>query len=384
MKTEIKNTMMDDKVKEEIKYMLKTSQFDEQTQNQLVSTLDTIYDLWENIKKLSLKFFEREIDKNLNNINNQLKELQEKKSSVLISFFKIDKNTQDLQSSIKFQLLALQKYVQSIYNSVDRDTSIINEQGIIELNHIRAKLQFVLNHPKYQSIGIIIEFLIVESDLPNEYQMIISHKYLIQKFEQSYGKQETLLHKLKNQNDKAFIILTYNVFEKQLTLQTEHNPYIIISSVNQSRIYLDKGMLLTFENFYELKVTQTNTKNINLEQLSSYNEIKQDKCEGTVKIDGYGYIQFEITNLKRKNVEFYLKNSNLDLSNHLSGLQAILYHDSNGFYVIPKQNADPYKLVYDNKLITKASPINVGIQIQNKFWIEVELDKIDSDCFVLD
>ncbi|CAK86562.1 unnamed protein product (macronuclear) [Paramecium tetraurelia] len=383
MKTGTQNTVIDNIVMEDIEQMLKTSLFDQKTQNQLVSAFDTVYGLWEKNKKLQLKFFEREIDKNLKNIQSQLQELQQNKSSGLFSYFQYDKDTQDLQSSIKIQLLELQKQVQSIYNSVDCEVGILN-LGVIELNYIGAKLQFLLNHPKYQPIGFIIEFQIFESDQPNEYQMIISRKYLIQKFQQQYGKQDTHVHKLNNQNDKAFMILTYNIVEKQLALLTEHDPYIIISSANQSRIYLDKGMLLIFDNFYELKVTQTNTKNINQEQLSSSNDTLQDKFEETIKIDGYGYIQFEITNLRTRKIEFYLKNSNLDLSNHISGLQAILYHDCNGFYMIPKQNAAHYKLIYDNKLITKDSLVNVGIQLQNKFWIEVELDKAKIDCFVLD
>lgn len=58
----------------------------------------------------------------------------------------------------------------------------------------------------------------------------------------------------------------------------------------------------------------------------------------TIKINGFGYIKFQLVNLHMKNYEFYLKDSNIDLNSYFPGIDADLFNDSNGFYIIPKTN----------------------------------------------
>ncbi|CAD8168836.1 unnamed protein product [Paramecium pentaurelia] len=375
-------------MKEELKQLLTKSKYDQKTLNELICSLETVFKFQESNKKIKLNSFEKEVKDNLNKIKDNLiqLQLQFKKNASLLSYFKLDKQTENLQNQIKQQLLDLQKQVQSQQQSINCDIDTINldQFQVLELNHIRSKLQFILYHPKYQPIAIIIEFLIFESNQQNEYQMVIQQDYLIQKFQQYYEKQQTHIHKLKNQDESALFTLKYNSSEKQLILQVENNPYFITSNLNQSKIYLDKDMILIFDDFLQLKVNQTNTQNNKKQFLSTFNTNNVDNSQKTIQVNGYGYIQFEIINLNNKKVEFYLKNSYIDLSKHLLGIQAILKHDENGFTIIPKPNGDPYKILYDKKLISQDSSVNVGIQLSNKFWIEVELDKQKSDQFLFD
>ncbi|CAK87523.1 unnamed protein product (macronuclear) [Paramecium tetraurelia] len=421
--------MIEEKEKKEVKQMkesiktlqanlidkLENSKMTPQKITELIKMVQDICASSIEFQDVQFKRKEIELEDKLKLIDNDLIQLIElnKKKRGFMNFFSNNNEIIEKQQEICSKILEFFNETQSYFQDCALITSsaFVRQKQYIDIDFINIETNFIVNHPKFLPIKSKMNLMLKKDLYTDVYELDIYKRDLIKKIidKAQQPLNETQIQYLeqfdKKINNQFVFKVSYSRQTQLLALLLENGPYIITTNPEQNRIYLCKGMSLKFFPNQTLKVLETNL-NVEIKQhFQGVTVSNGEPLNQNVQIANYGYIKFwyqeidtkmekQQTVNKDKNeqqpmpmpskgstFEFYLKNSSQSLADTVPSIHATLYHDTEGFYILPIKTEFQtyYHLYYDNYIQIETEKYNFGFQIKGKGWIQVITEKMKSE-----
>ncbi|CAD8186827.1 unnamed protein product [Paramecium octaurelia] len=364
---------------------------------------------------VSFKRKEMEIEDKLQSIENDLIQIIElnKQKRGFMKLFQKDEIPEKIQCIC--QQISELYYEIDLYfsdSSLITSSAFVREKQYIDVDHINIDTNIIVNHPKFLPIKSKANLMLKKDRYTDAYELDVYKKDLMKKIKDKAQQQLTktqneYLEQFDKEKTNQFVFkVSYARETKFLALLLENNPYIITTNPGQNRIYLCKEMTLKFFPNQTLKVLETNLNSEIKENFQGVTQSYDEPLNQNVQIANYGYIKFwfqeidtemgkkqqtvnndkiqqQTTPSKGSTFEFYMKNSSQSLADTIPSIHATLYHDAEGFYILPIKTEfqNYYYLYYDNYIQISAEKYNFGFQIKGKGWIQIITEKTKSNVF---
>ncbi|CAD8093948.1 unnamed protein product [Paramecium sonneborni] len=344
------------------------------------------------------------VENKLSEISNLLAELTLliKKKSGFLQYFKLSPDIQSIQlkccEEIKILYYDTSKHLEDC--PLITISTYTQQKQMIDTDFIKIITLIKINHPKIFPIKYGLNLMLRQGIYSEIYEIEVLRRDLIKKIiEKTFNnldehQKQYLLQFDKKKHNYQLFKAEYSISSKICAFTSEFFPYVITAYQNQNIIYLCKDMKLKFFPNHFLTVLETNTKNQDLDNFSTVSDSNDEKNKNILKIANYGYIKFQYSNIDQQqeeiqnneqkpeqqvliNYEFYLKNSNIFLLDYIPQINAQLFHDNNGFYILPEKTPiqNYYYLFYKKQLQTKAKEFKIGLQLKGTGWIYIETEK---------
>ncbi|CAD8080561.1 unnamed protein product [Paramecium primaurelia] len=396
-------------LKDEILNKLQNSSINPVLLKDLIDMINVIFQYKQQYQEFQFQEKNIMLQERLEQLSTDLTSLIEltKAQSRIQVFFKMqNSDIQNAQQAIRQLILTLHSDVNHFFESFQFITlsAYTKSKLVINLDLITFNTTIKLYHPKMIPIKSNMNLILKQGFRDEIFELAVLKKDLLMKIkEKAVQKLDQIQEKYlkKNATDVQAFIKEYSKSTQITTFFSENHPYVITTE-NQNRIYLCKGMKLVFFPNQTLIVLETNTKNQNLKHFSTVLQEDNQNKTNFINIPGYGYISFlhkEINQVFQKGFyqsikdmsdgilsegktsTFFLNKSHISMSPNFPLIKATLYHDKNGFYMLPIKTKmqNYYYLYYDKQIQTKSDKYIIGLQIKGKGWIQItaEKEKVD-------
>ncbi|CAD8181598.1 unnamed protein product [Paramecium pentaurelia] len=396
-------------LKDEILNKLQNSSINPVLLKDLIDMINVIFQYKQQYQEFQFQEKNIMLEERLEQLSTDLTSLIEliKAQSRISVFFKMqNSDIQNAQQAIRQVILTLHSDVNNFFESFQFITlsAYTKSKLVINLDLITFNTTIKLYHPKVIPIKSNMNLILKQGFHDEIFELAVLKKDLLMKIkEKAVQKLDKIQEKYleKNATHVQAFIKEYSKSTQITTFFSENHPYVITTE-NQNRIYLCKGMKLVFFPNQTLIVLETNTKNQNLKHFSTVLQEDNQNKTNCINIPGYGYISFlhkEINQVFQKGFQqsikdmpdgilsegttstFFLNKSHISMSSNFPLINATLYHDNNGFYMLPIKTKmqNYYYLYYDKQIQTKSDKYIIGLQIKGKGWIQItaEKEKVD-------